>query len=235
MKIARNITIVIHYILDQFIPPIIRDNKYFMSLLMRLSLGKSSSWLMNFKENLPRMSGADLEEYYRESASAHIERETDLNAKCVDRIKKSILGADVLDIACGRGYLAKELSPGHTVTGADFIIDPQMAADNPEITWNSENIEALTYSDDQFDTVICTHTLEHVVHVENALSELRRVAKQRLIIVLPKQRVYQYTFDLHVHFFQYIWQVEMLMLKDNENGSFTLELVGGDWFLIEDQ
>ena len=181
------------------------------------------------------MSGTDLEEYYRESASAHIERETDLNAQCVDRIKKSVIGSTVLDIACGRGYLAKQLSSTNKVTAADFIIDAQLAANNSEITWDSENIEALTYSDNQFDTVICTHTLEHVVHIEKALSELRRVAKRRLIIVLPRQRVYQYTFDLHVHFFQYIWQVEMLMLKDGNNEKFTLELVGGDWFVIEDQ
>jgi hypothetical protein len=45
---------------------------------------------------------------------------------------------------------------------------------------------------------------ECVLHVQDAhaaLEELRCVAKRRLIVVLPKQRPYRYTFDLHLRFF----------------------------------
>ena len=235
MKVSRNITLGIHFVLDQLVPPIIRDSKWFMSIIMRLSLGKGSKWLMTFKENFPDMTGSDLEEYYKKSASAHIERETDLNSKCIDRIKDTIVGETVLDIACGRGYLAKQLAENYKVTGADFIVDEEMVAKNPNIKWDTANIEALEYTDNQFDTVVCTHTLEHVINIDIALSELRRIAKKRLIIVIPKQRPYQYTFDLHVHFFYYDWQVKSILSKNTKDSQPNLELLGGDWFLFEDQ
>ena len=50
-----------------------------------------------------------------------------------------------------------------------------------------------------------THTLEHVQRIDLALAELRRVAKHRLIIVVPKERPYRYSFNLHLHFFPYPW------------------------------
>ena len=235
VKVSRNITLGIHFILDQLVPPIIRDSRWFMAVIMRLSLGKSSKWLMNFKSKLPDMTDADIEDYYRQSASAHIERETDLNTKCIDRIKDTIVGESVLDIACGRGFLAKLLAKNHNVTGADFIIDQDMVMNNPDIKWDTANIEALEYTEDQFDTVVCTHTLEHVINIDTALSELRRVAKKRLIIVLPRQRPYQFTFDLHVHFFYYDWQVRSLLSKQSDQSRSKLELLGGDWFVYEDQ
>jgi ubiquinone/menaquinone biosynthesis C-methylase UbiE len=235
LKINRNITLAVHFILDQLVPPIIRDRKLFMTVIMRLSLGKGSKWMMGFKEKFPDMSPTEIEEYYRQSASAHIERETDLNSKCIDRIKSAIVGDTVLDIACGRGYLAKQLSDKYKVTGADFIVDEHMVSESPHIKWDTANIAALNYQDDQFDTVVCTHTLEHVINIDDALAELRRVAKKRLIIVLPRQRPYQYTFDLHVHFFYYDWQVKSLLSKDSKSSQSNLELLGGDWFIYEDQ
>ena len=235
MKVSRNITLIIHFILDQLVPPIIRDNRFFMAVIMRLSLGQGSKWLMEFKQKFPNMTDADIEEYYRKSAAAHIERETDLNTQCIARINSMIAGETVLDIACGRGFLAKQLAKNFTVTGADFIVDADLVASNPEITWDTANIEALEYRDNQFDTVVCTHTLEHVINLDVALAELRRIARKRLIIVLPKQRPYQYTFDLHVHFFFYDWQVKSLMSKHADTNQSNLELLGGDWFVYEDQ
>jgi ubiquinone/menaquinone biosynthesis C-methylase UbiE len=61
----------------------------------------------------------------------------------------------------------------------------------------------LPFADGAFDTVICSHTLEHVRNVERAVSELRRVCRKRLIIVVPSEREYKYSFNLHVSFFPY--------------------------------
>ena len=190
--------------------------------------------MMDFKAKFPDMTIAEIEDYYKQSASAHIERETDLNSKCTDRICASIAGETVLDIACGRGFLAKRLTENYKVPGADFIIDPDMAKGNPNIQWDTANIETLDYKDNQFDTVVCTHTLEHVVNIDAALAELRRVAKKRLIVVLPRQRAYQYTFDLHVHFFTYIWQVKLLFSKNTDTAPPDVELLGGDWIIVEE-
>lgn len=59
----------------------------------------------------------------------------------------------------------------------------------------------LPYGNRVFDTVVCAHTLEHMKDYKKALAELRRVCSRRLMMIVPKQREYQYTFDLHLHFF----------------------------------
>jgi ubiquinone/menaquinone biosynthesis C-methylase UbiE len=201
---------------------------------MRIGLGKESRWLMNFKEIAPSLSAGQLEDYYRSSEKAHLERETDLNSSCIEKILRSVVGETILDIACGRGYLSKRLSASHRVTGADFVVNPRLRTGFPDVSWDQANIERLQYQDLEFDTVICAHTLEHVLDIDAALSELRRVAKKRLIIVLPCQRAYQYTFDLHVHFFTYQWQVELLMKSADGQRTGRCCKCGGDWVYIED-
>ena len=64
-------------------------------------------------------------------------------------------------------------------------------------------IEALPFEDGAFDTVVCTHVLEHILDFGKALSELRRVAAKRVIIIVPQEREYRFTFNPHLHFFPY--------------------------------
>jgi ubiquinone/menaquinone biosynthesis C-methylase UbiE len=72
------------------------------------------------------------------------------------------------------------------------------------------SLENLPFDDDSFDTVVCTHTLEHIRNIGQALKEIRRVTRKTLIVVVPKQREYKYTFDLHIHFFPYISSLHRL-------------------------
>ncbi|MDZ7762755.1 MAG: methyltransferase domain-containing protein [Desulfovermiculus sp.] len=83
--------------------------------------------------------------------------------------------------------------------------------DYPQVTFRQAELPLLPFIDQMFDTVVCTHTLEHIPDIRQAVKELRRVAKKRLIIVLPRQRPYRYTFDLHLHFFPYAWSVLLAM------------------------
>ncbi|KKN76036.1 hypothetical protein LCGC14_0374260 [marine sediment metagenome] len=48
-----------------------------------------------------------------------------------------------------------------------------------------EDIENLTYKDNEFDTVCCLEVLEHTLNPVKAIKELKRVAKKRLIISVP--------------------------------------------------
>ena len=80
--------------------------------------------------------------------------------------------------------------------------------------------------------LVSTHTLERVLNIKKAISELRRVTRKRLIIVVPKQRAYKYTFDLHVHFFPYKWS--LLAYMTEATGSRDIRLLGGDWYYQED-
>jgi ubiquinone/menaquinone biosynthesis C-methylase UbiE len=98
------------------------------------------------------------------------------------------------------------------------------------ITCVEASIERLPFDDGQFDTVVCTHTLEHVQHLQRAVDELRRVARRRLIVVVPRQRPYRYTFSLHVNFFPYAWSLTGQL--GHAPGAVIKNL--GDWFYLED-
>ncbi len=232
MKLSREITLKIHFLLDQCIPPILRDQRWFMWLPFKLLFGDKSQTFFNFKQQAPYLSPNELNEYYKNLAPVFIKRETDLNTACIQEIEKQIKGKTVLDIACGTGFMAKRLfEKQYEVTAADFIL-PSSISKYPQITWIESHIENTPFDNQQFDTVICAHTLEHVKNIYGTIKELRRITKQRLIIIVPKQRPYLYTFDLHLHFFPYA--VNFLTAIGNIGNTFKLLEIEGDWFYVED-
>ena len=87
--------------------------------------------------------------------------------------------------------------------GVDFIIEPLTAERHPSIRFTAAPIESLPFPDGHFDTVICTHVLEHILDLRKALQELRRVCARQLIVVVPLEREYLFTFNPHIHFFPY--------------------------------
>ena len=50
---------------------------------------------------------------------------------------------------------------------------------------------------------MCTHVIEHILDLRGAIAELRRIARRRLIIVVPREREGIYTFNPHLNFFPY--------------------------------
>jgi ubiquinone/menaquinone biosynthesis C-methylase UbiE len=185
---------------------------------------------MDFKKKMAFLSNTEMIEYYKNLSDVHIKRETDLNKESLNFILNNIVGDSVLDIACGRGYLTKKIVEKYNakVTGIDFIISDEIKdSENP--IFIEGNIENIPFPDRHFDTVICTHTLEHVINIKRGLDELRRVCSKQLIIVLPKQREYKYTFDLHVHFFPYKYSV--LNLLNNKQGECIC--LKNDWVYLE--
>ena len=105
MKLPREFTNIINNILDNLVPPILRDSKIFMYPLMRCVLGRKCVHYMEFKLNLPNMSENDIEKYYEILADTVIARNTDINNKCLGTILTSIVGESVIDVDCGKGYL----------------------------------------------------------------------------------------------------------------------------------
>lgn len=55
MKVPRELSLVVQYILDQWVPPRIRDSKWFMYLLMRLVLKDATRDFMTFKDSVFRL------------------------------------------------------------------------------------------------------------------------------------------------------------------------------------
>ena len=203
-----------------------------MFLPMRLFYGKDYSVFMNFKNNLPFFSGDDIQQIYEKSSHGMISRDTDLNNESIYHILKTLEGDSVLDIGCGTGYLANLISSqGKNVVGADFVITESAKKRFPNIEFVETTIEQTGFKDNQFDTVISAHTIEHVANVRDVIEELRRISSKKLIIVLPCQRYYRYTFDLHVNFYPY--EFDVLREIDPRNRKYKIQKVKGDWVYEE--
>lgn len=217
--------------LDEMLPPALRDSRWFMWLPFRLVFGGKANIFFDFKDNAYKMLPEEIRGVYELTQDVHLQRETDINDACIAAIQDSIVGESVLDAGCGNGYLCKLLADEYMVSGIDFIIDPELPRQVPSVQFKESEVTVIPYPDNSFDTVICAHTLEHVPDTAVLIRELRRVALRRLIIVLPRQRSYRYTFDLHLHFFPYRYDVLALM-KDAPN--YQCKLIGSDWFYYED-
>jgi SAM-dependent methyltransferase len=225
MIISREFTSVIHYIIDNWIPAIIRDSRVFMYPFFALAYKrKDVKDYMEFKARYYALDSAGLEKMYEHYNPIGMERETSLVGRSIKYIIKE-LGTEkikILDIACGNGYLASLLAEkGFEVTGADLA----PAMNIPNVEYQRANIESLPFATQCFDVVISTHTLEHVMDIRKAVQEIIRVARKKVIIVLPCQRYFYYTLDLHLHFFP---RKEMLVnLMGIEH--HTIIKIGGDW------
>jgi ubiquinone/menaquinone biosynthesis C-methylase UbiE len=231
MKVPRRFSVSVQYILDEIVPPIIRDSRWFMYLPMRFVLKDTAQDFMNFKNEVFGYSAKQFGDLYsRTSHVQELQGETDLNKPCTDEILKTISGKNVLEVGCGRGYLAGLIAEsGFNITGCDIVISKKTVKKYPVVKFVEGNIEKLPFKDKSFDTVISTHTLEHVQNLPQAISELRRVAKHELIIVVPRQRPYKYTFSLHTQFFPYEWSLQNAF--GFRKGATIKKL--GDWFYYE--
>lgn len=218
---------LIHFLFDYLLPPVLRDRRWFMKPFFMLVFGNKADVFLDFKEQAVSLSDEEIDDYYEALADKFIDRDTDLNKACLEFIQKNTIGSSVLDVACGSGFLSQDLAKrGYQVVGADIII-PQAASDNPR--YEKSVITKLPFADKQFDTVICTHTLEHIRDIELAFSEVQRVCRKRLIVVVPCQREYAYTFDLHLHFFPYEYK-----LREVVGPQGKILKLGGDFLYMRE-
>ena len=233
--LPRDLTSRVSLVLDNVLPPVLRDSRLVMSPLFRLAYGaKLAEQVMDFKDSAHALSPAAYASLYEAySRCALGRRHTDLNVATLGRISELVLGTTVLDAGCGRGALVSHLRrahPGLHLTGTDVVL-PDASVRAADVQWVEGNVESLPFADGSFDTVLCTHTLEHVQDLPSALRELRRLPRKRLVVVLPRQRPYRYSFDLHLRFYPYRHSLD----ADFPPGRCSVELVDGDWLIVEDQ
>jgi ubiquinone/menaquinone biosynthesis C-methylase UbiE len=203
MKLSRRSQLRISRVLNDFLAPSLRDARWFMRLPIRLVYGRHASLVMDFKDSVYGMSNDQIVDVYRRLGSSSLTLGTDLNAACVERITQDAVGPSILEVGCGEGALAATLSRTAHVTACDIVMRRDVIEQYPEVSFREASVDCLPFLDAEFDTVVSTHTLEHVRDVRRAIDELRRVARRRVIVVVPKERPYRYTFNLHLHFFPY--------------------------------
>lgn len=228
----REYTNFVRFILDEMIPPLIRDSKLFMKPLYMLAYGRRDvEALMNFKESAYSMTPEQYADFYKSlENSVSRRRTTDLNEKCILKIIESISDStgEILDVGCGNGYLLSALTQSgispERLSGVDVATTTRQ---DPQIKYHAGLLPNLPFPSKHFKTVVCTHVLEHVIDLKSSVDELIRITEQKIIIVVPRQRYYRYTLDEHLNFFHSAQPlIHLLGPKCTK-----FELVNGDWFI----
>ena len=220
----------IRFVMDECIPPVVRDSKWFMYPFYYWAYrGRHIATMMDFKRKYFEWDAEQLQQFYAQIHSISSNRPTDVSANgirtiiehCADQV------GSILDVGCGKGYLLSQVQqayPAIKLQGADFV--------NRQLPGNIPFVQAeatrLPFADQTFDLVLCTHTIEHIYKARDLVKELKRVARKKIIIITPKQRYFYYTLDEHVLFFP---QKELLTSLI-EMEKYDCSNIEGDWVYI---
>lgn len=200
----REFTNIVRYVLEDLVPPALHDSRLFR-FLVRHSWGDHVDRFASFRQRAPFLTVEEYDSLYRHYP--HIHDQTDNSEACIERIVKDVIGPAICDVGCGSGVLLRRIEERRpditSLTGVDVQLD-EVGDAGSRIKFVQGHVEDLPFTDRSFDTVICTHVIEHVLDYRRAIAELRRITKRRLIIVVPREREYLYTFNPHFHFFPYV-------------------------------
>jgi len=113
----------------------------------------------------------------------------DVEAQRLDFLNAIALetGEKVLDVGSGPGFLAKlmleKVKPNGSIYGidvSDFLLNLSRSNINEKerLEFSYGDATDLPFSDEYFDTVVCTQVLEYVNEVDKALMEFHRVVRK---------------------------------------------------------
>ena len=181
---------------------------------------------MDFKDRVIELSKDEFNNTYINLKSRARDRKTDLNDKSIKYILENIdsRSVKIIDVGCGNGYLLESINGNFEKYGCDLYDNHN----NLSFRYIKGDLECLPFDDNSFDTVLCCHTIEHLPNIYKAVSELIRISARQLIIVVPKQRYYYYTLDLHLHFFFDKFSIINLIGLSH----YSIEEKAGDWVYI---
>ena len=225
----------IRFLLEEWIPPALRDSAP-MRWLFRAYWGRFVDDLEKFRANIHHVTPAEYADIYWRMP--RIQQGTDNSEECIARLAQLLTAGTVCDVGCGTGYLLAELvrrtaRPATEFTGVDFQLEPDIGERVPGAAFREADIEALPFATHEFQTVICTHVLEHVLDIGRTIAQLRRVSARRLLVIVPLEREYRFTFNPHVHFFPYPHSFLRHILPVPANA--RCEVIGRDLLYIEDR
>lgn len=105
-------------------------------------------------------------------------------------------GARFLDVGCGEGFAMQAVlsSPFVAqVVGVDLVYFAVGIArqSNPRAQFAVANALQLPFVDKSFDIVFCMEVLEHLDRPDLGLTELKRVARHRLLLSVPNEPLFR--------------------------------------------
>lgn len=233
LRFGQTASRLINFLINDVMPPVLRDS-WVMRPLFWLAFGREKAWLfLGFRDRVDGMTPADIARVYRETASCDLKKDADISAQLLHRVlAECAAGQRVVDVGCGRGRLAVALGQrGLSVFGVDLGRDCPEGLDG---RYAVARTESLPLASGCADVVVCAHVLEHIPDIFSAVTELRRVTRGKLIVVLPVERPYRFGFNLHVWFFPYRLNV-MQVLRPEEGVAWGLERHGNEWLYIENR
>lgn len=117
----------------------------------------------------------------------------------------SNLFGEVLDVGCGDGFGISLMMKNKNITNIFGVDNSEIAIDRAFKNTGGKlfvmDAEDLGFHDKTFDSVHCGQTLEHVKDDRKVLSEIKRVARSRVVISVPikggisEQHLREYTED----------------------------------------
>jgi ubiquinone/menaquinone biosynthesis C-methylase UbiE len=230
----RSIVNIIRYVLEEILPPILRDSiifKYLVKFFYR-----NDRLHENLKNKILSYTEKDYINYYKKMPE--INGKSDNSESCIVKILSKIKASNVIDIGCGRGYLLERIRkkyPKYNLFGTEIFLNKKL--EKKKLIFNFKTIKISIEDIDRiklsFNTVICTHVLEHILDIRSAYKKLKKICKQRLIIVVPKERPYQYAFNGHLHFFPYAWSL-INTLRPEKKNKYNVYNIERDFVYIED-
>lgn len=205
MAVSTRVTNAIRHLLDDRLPRRLRDSAWFMAPLFFVwCKGRMVGSWMRFKELAPTLSITELRELYRRADSLGAGRPTDTHPAALSFVLDQIdpTARSLLDVGSGRGYFLERLQADRrfaslSLTGCDLLEQPRVGRARQVVG----DHEALPFADAALDIVTCMHTLEHARDFSRTVTELRRVCRAQLVIVVPCQKYFRYTMDMHLQFF----------------------------------
>lgn len=226
----REITNKIRLILEDFFPPILRDSILFKFIVRKITKNKT---LEKLKSDILNISEKKYINLYRDLNRVH--KNSDLSQICIDEILKNIKPNKILDVGCGEGFLLKKINEKFkrlSLTGIEMNTSKKMkkklSKENIKlIDMKIENLDKIKH---KYDTVICTHVLEHIFDINLAYENLKKICKKKLIIVVPRERAYKHTLNAHIHFFPYTWSFINTIRPKNK---FIIKDLKRDLFYME--
>ena len=191
----------IRFVLEELLPPYLRDTRLF-KLAATLAWGEHIERLAEFRKSAPFLTAEQYSELYRVHPRVH--EDSDNSQACLARIAADAIGGSICDVGCGTGAVLRHVRDRSrhtfgTMVGVDIVAPAEPIGERIEFV--SGWVENLPFPDNSFDTVICTHVIEHILDYRDAIAELRRIARRRLIIVVPRERESLYAFNPHFNFF----------------------------------
>lgn len=228
-----SVTNRIRFVLDELLPRFLRESRWFLWPLFAIWFkGRHVRTAMEFKSLAPSMTDAEFRDVYRNVRTLADDRPTDTHPDALAYVLSQI-GAEtrsLLDVGCGRGYFLQRVQEREEYARVQLIgCDLRDRAALGRADYVIGAAEHLPMRDRSVDVVTCFHTLEHVRRVDTVVAELARVAARKLVLIVPRQKYFRYTFDLHLQFFPTAEELERAVGLGGEIVRF-----GDDWVYVAD-